>query len=125
MRLMSFGGPIALVLALAAPAAAQYDQRSGTGANRAAVTPAVFLCFLVLVFVACNEVYRLRSSDQATVVRLQARLDDARDEVVYLRVKLRKEGSVTRDDYDDVRGQIESVRNEASTRERKGNRSKK
>jgi hypothetical protein len=112
---------MALVLALAAPAAAQYDQRSGTGTNRAAVTTADIQRLQDQVYDASNEVYRLRSSDQATADRLQTRLDDARDEVVYLRVKMRKEGSVTRRDYDDVRGQIESVRNEARTGAKSGN----
>ena len=56
---------------------------------------------------------RLRSRDQALADRLQAQLDDLRDEVVYLRVKMRKEGSVSRRDYNDVRTQVESVRSEA------------
>jgi hypothetical protein len=45
--------------------------------------------------------------------RLQGEIDDLRDEVVYLKVKLRKEGSVSRSEYDDVRREIESIRSEA------------
>ena len=40
--------------------------------------------------------------------RLQTQLDELRDEVVYLRVKMRKEGTVSRSDYTDVRTQVES-----------------
>ena len=62
---------------------------------------------------AGNEVSRLRSRDQATADRLQTQLDDLRDEVVYLKVKLRKEGSVNRADYNDVRRHVDAVRSEA------------
>src|SRR5262249_763479 len=40
-------------------------------------------------------------------------LDDLRDEVIYLRVKLRKEGSVSRNDYNDVRSRVDTVRSQA------------
>jgi hypothetical protein len=99
------------------------------------VKPAVVLCVLALatpvfaqsitttdiqrlqdqVYDAGNEVSRLRSRDQVVADRLQAQLDDLRDEVVYLKVKLRKEGSVSRTDYNDVRSRVDSVRSEART----------
>src|SRR6266702_3960495 len=50
---------------------------------------------------------------QALADRLQAQLDDARDDVVYLKVKLRKEGSVSRADYNDVRASVDSLRAQA------------
>ena len=115
MRLMSFLGPTALVLALATPAAAQYDQHGATGSTRQAVTSADIQRLQDQVYDANNEVARMRSRDQASADRLETRLDEVRDEVIYLRVKLRKEGSVSRNDYDDVRSRIESVRNEART----------
>ena len=65
------------------------------------------------VYDASNEVSRLRSRDSVLADRLQTQLDDLRDDVVYLRVKLRKEGTVSRRDYNDVRTQVESVRSEA------------
>ena len=65
------------------------------------------------VYDAGNEVSRLRSRDQNTAERLQTQLDELRDEVVYLRVKLRKEGSVSRSDYNDVRNRVDSIRSEA------------
>jgi ribosomal protein L29 len=109
MSLMSFARPVALVLALAAPAAAQYADQGG---SRSSVTSTDIQRLQDQVYDAGNEIYRLRSSDQASADRLQTRLDDLRDEVVYLRVKLRKEGSVSRSEFDDVRGRIASVRNE-------------
>ena len=39
----------------------------------------------------------------STASRLQDELDDLRDEVTYLKVKLRKEGNISRSDYTDVR----------------------
>ena len=112
MNVMNFVRPVALVLALAAPAAAQTDQRT-YGTSRPPVTASDIQRLQDQVYDTGNEVARLRSRDQATADRLEARLDDLRDEVVYLRVKLRKEGNVSRDDYDSVRSQIDSIRSEA------------
>jgi hypothetical protein len=113
MSVMNLVRPAVLVLALAAPAAgAQSDQRT-YGTSRPPVTASEIQRLQDQVYDANNEVSRLRSRDQATADRLEARLDDVRDEVVYLRVKLRKEGNVSRNDYDGVRSQIESIRSEA------------
>jgi TolA-binding protein len=96
---------MALALMLAAPASAQRAQGS--------VTPTDIQRLQDQVYDAGNEVSRLRSRDQATADRLQDQLDNLRDEVVYLKVKLRKEGSVTRADYNDVRNHVDTVRSEA------------
>ena len=48
------------------------------------------------VYDAAGEVSRLRSRDQRARRQLQTQLDDLRDEAVYLKVKMRKEGSVNR-----------------------------
>jgi type IV secretory pathway VirB10-like protein len=112
MRVMTYMGPVALVMALAAPAAAQTDQRT-YGTSRPAVNTSDIQRLQDQVYDTSNEISRLRSRDQATADRLNARLDDLRDEVIYLRVKLRKEGNVSRNDYDSVRSEIESVRSEA------------
>ena len=45
--------------------------------------------------------------------RLQDELDDLRDEVIYLKVKLRKEGNVNRSDYTDVRDRLQDLRSRA------------
>ncbi len=60
-----------------------------------------------------RAVARLRDRDANLASRLQDRLDDARDEVTYLRVKLRKEGRVSSGEVADARDQIEQVRAQA------------
>jgi hypothetical protein len=59
----------------------------------------------------------MRRQDPNRAEQFQARLDDLRDEVIYLKVKLRKEG-VSRSEYNGVRSQLDNlqadVRNLAS-----------
>ena len=112
MSLMNLVGPAAIMLALASPVAAQTDQRT-YGTSRPAVNASDIQRLQDQVYDTGNEISRLRSRDQATADRLETRLDDLRDEVVYLRVKLRKEGNVSRNEYDGVRSQIDSIRSEA------------
>jgi TolA-binding protein len=102
---------VALALALAMPAAAQ--SQSGYGSNQAPVTSTDIQRLQDQVYDTGNELSRLRSRDQALADSLQPQLDDLRDEVVYLRVKLRKEGAISRGEYSDVRSRIESVRSQA------------
>jgi hypothetical protein len=113
MTVNSIFRPAAVVcaLALAAPVLAQTGGygSSQSGAN---VTSTDIQRLQDQVYDAGNEVSRLRSRDQALADRLQPQLDDLRDEVVYLKVKLRKEGAVSRSDYNDVRSRVESVRSE-------------
>src|SRR5574338_1285098 len=70
------------------------------------------------VFQASSDIARLRNTDAAEAARLQDQLDDLRDEVTYLKVKLRKEGSISRGDYNDLRARVLDVRSQAM-----GNRS--
>jgi hypothetical protein len=75
------------------------------------------------VYQASSDVARLRSSNADLASRLQSQLDDLRDEVTYLKVKLRKEGSVQRSEYTDVRDRLQDLRAEArgeTTTERQG-----
>jgi hypothetical protein len=65
------------------------------------------------VYQASSDISRLRSNDASAASRLQDELDDLRDEVTYLKVKLRKEGNVNRGDYTDVRDRLQSVRSRA------------
>ena len=62
------------------------------------------------VFQAGSDVSQLRSRDASRANQLQGELDELRDEVTYLKVKLRKEGSLTRAEYADVRDRIEDLR---------------
>jgi hypothetical protein len=103
---------VMLALAVASPAVAQ-SGGYGSSQSGASVTSSDIQRLQDQVYDAGNEVSRLRSRDQALSDRLSSQLDDLRDEVVYLKVKMRKEGSVSRSDYNDVRGRVESVRSEA------------
>jgi hypothetical protein len=75
------------------------------------------------VYSASSDLSRLRSTNPDLASRLQSQLDDLRDEVTYLKVKLRKEGTVQRSEYTDVRNRLQDLRSEArgeTTTERQG-----
>jgi hypothetical protein len=108
----------ALVLALAMPAAAQTQPSYGPA--QGSITTTDIQRLSDLAYDVGNEVSRLRGRDQALADRLEPQLDDLRDEVVYLRVKLRKEGSVSRSEYNDVRGRIDTLRSQARGETRQG-----
>ena len=91
----------AVVVALAAPLAAQQ------------VTQNDIQRLQDNVYQAGSDVTQLRSRDAVRASQLQAELDELRDEVIYLKVKLRKEGSLVRADYADVRDRIEDLRTRA------------
>ena len=65
------------------------------------------------VYQAGSEVSRLRSTDASLASRLETELDDLRDEVVYLKVKMRKDGNVSRSEYADLRDKLQDVRSRA------------
>lgn len=56
-----------------------------------------------------NELSRLRSSNPDLASRVNADYEEVRDEVTYLRVKLRKEGNVPRTEYHDTRDRIDAL----------------
>ena len=62
------------------------------------------------VYQAGSDVSRTRTGNSAA---LQNELDELRDEVIYLKVKLRKSGSVTRGEYADVRDRLQNLRSRA------------
>jgi TolA-binding protein len=102
-------GPAVLMLALAMPASAQ----SSSGSSASSVSASDIQRLQDQVYDASNDVSRLRSRDSALADRLQSQLDDVRDEVVYLKVKMRKEGSVSDADYSDVRSRVQDIRSQA------------
>ena len=86
----AIGGLIAalsLTLALGVPASAM---------AQTAVTTADIQRLQDEVYQASNDVSRLRTSDALQAGRLQDELDLLREDVIYLKVKLRKESSVSR-----------------------------
>jgi len=94
-----------LLLVFAVPAAAQTAY--GT---QSTVTSSDIQRLQDQVYDASHDIARMREGDRD---RLQSQLDDVRDEVVYLKVKMRKEGSVNRADYNDVRDRLQNIRSEA------------
>jgi hypothetical protein len=65
------------------------------------------------VYEASRDVTQLRSRDAVLASQLQGELDDARDEVVYLKVKLRKNERIDRNEYLDLRDRIDAIRSRA------------
>jgi hypothetical protein len=65
------------------------------------------------VYDAGADVSRLRERDPKRAESLQRELDELRDEVIYLKVKLRKESSVPRAEYSGVRDRIDRLRSDA------------
>ncbi len=70
------------------------------------------------VYQASDDVSRMRSDDAA---RLRSELDDLRDEVIYLKVKMRKDGSISRSEYTDVRDRLQDLRSRAGGTARSDN----
>jgi hypothetical protein len=66
-----------------------------------------------------SAIATLKSRDTARARQLTTELDALREDVTYLKVKLRRDGSVTREEYADVRDRIDSLgaraRGEATT----------
>jgi hypothetical protein len=60
------------------------------------------------------DIVKLRQRDRAAARTLQAELDDLEDEIIYLKVKLRRERSVPRADFVDVRDRLENLRSRVS-----------
>jgi TolA-binding protein len=94
--------------ALAAPVAAQQQQ------NYSQVTQADIQRLQDSVFQAGADVQQLKNRDAARASQLQTQLDDLRDEVIYLKVKLRKEGSLQRAEYANVRDRVDDLRSQAT-----------
>ena len=97
----------AAALTVSAPAGALAATRASQ--SESSVTPTDIQRLQDRVFSLSSELSRLRSRDASTASRLEGDLDDLRDEVVYLRVKLRKEGRVQRSEYADVRDRLDSL----------------
>src|SRR5687767_10844049 len=65
------------------------------------------------VYLAERDVNQLRTRDAARATQLQGELDELSDEVIYLRVKLRKERTLARSEFADVESRIDGVRGRA------------
>ncbi len=65
------------------------------------------------IYDASRDVTQTRGRDATLAAQLEDELDDARDETIYLRVKLRKNEPITRGEYADLRDRIDDIRNRA------------
>ena len=103
MRLFSFLPAVLALALLGAPAAVAAQS----------VTNADILRLQDDIASASNDIAQLRNRDSAFATDLQTDLDEARDEATYFKVKLRRNESVTRNDYNGLRDRISSIRNRA------------
>ncbi len=103
-KLTAFAAGISLVAALGAatPVMAQ-----------SSVTSADIQRLQDEVYQASADVSRLRTTDALAAGKLQDELDTLREDVIYLKVKLRRENNVSRTEYTDIRSQLESLRSRA------------
>jgi hypothetical protein len=62
-----------------------------------------------------RDLSSLRQRDASRGDQLQVRLEELREDIIYLKVKQRREGSVQRREYADVRDRLEGLRAEART----------
>ena len=92
---------LALVLALSAPAAAQ-------GVNATDIQR-----LQDEILQTNGDLSRLRDTNPGLAGRLRSELDDLGDEVIYLKVKLRREGNVSRADYSDIQRKVQDLRSRA------------
>jgi hypothetical protein len=69
---------------------------------------------------ASGDVARLRQRNPELASTLQNELDELRDEVIYLRVKMRREGNVPRSEYTEVRDRVEELRTRARGEDARG-----
>lgn len=97
----------AAALTVSAPAGAWAATRAAQ--TDASVTSVDIQRLQDRVFGLSSDLSRLRTRDASMASRLEGDLDDLRDEVVYLRVKLRKEGRVQRSEYADLRDRLDSL----------------
>jgi hypothetical protein len=109
VRLFKFGIPASVVLALIVAT-------STPAMGQAAVTSADIQRLQDDAYEASRDIGQLRGHDPSLAGTLQSQLDDLRDEVTYLKVKLRKDEPVSRAEYSDLRDRIERLRDRAQGR---------
>ena len=94
---------LATCVALALAAAAQAQPVTSTDLQR----------LQDAVFEASRDVSAVRSTDASLAGRLEGQLEEVRDDVAYLRGKLRREGNVGRGEYDQVWQRVDDIRSQA------------
>jgi hypothetical protein len=102
VKLLRLLGAVILAAGVAAPARAQ-----------SSVTTADIQRLQDVSYDASRDLAQARTRDAVLASQLQAELDDARDEVIYLKVKLRRNEPISRGEYNDVRDRLENIRSRA------------
>ena len=97
---------------------------SGTAAAQGNVNSTEIQRLQDSIYDASRDVSQLRARDGSLATQLERELDDARDESIYLKVKLRKNERVTRDEYLDLRDRIDSIRSRARSEVAVGSRTR-
>jgi hypothetical protein len=96
---------LALVVALLAAAPQPASQ-----AQQAAVSSADITRLEMTATEVRNHLVSLKRSDPTLAADIEKRLVELDEEITYLRVKLRKEGGVTRQEHDALRDRLETLR---------------
>jgi hypothetical protein len=107
---LTVSGPVVLALALMSGVAVP---RSAAAQSSTSVTSADIQHLQDSISDASRDIAQARSRDAALSSQLQAELDDARDEVTYLKVKQRRNEPIARVEYADLRDRIENIRSRA------------
>jgi hypothetical protein len=94
-----------LMVGLSAPMAAQRSANDGADIQRLRDN----------AYLIERDVTSLSQRDSVRAEPYQARLQDLQDEIIYLKVKQRKDGSLQRREYADVRDRLEDLRAEVQT----------
>jgi TolA-binding protein len=109
VRLNRLSGVLTLALALVTMTAGSAQ----VAAAQNAVTSADIQRLQDSIYDASRDVEQARVRNSVAAAQLQQELDEARDEVVYLRVKLRKNEPIARSEYSSLRERIEDIRTRA------------
>ena len=120
MKLMRFGHlALALVLsgAVASSSAAQTrrptSQPRPAASSQSGVTTADIQRLQDSIYDTSRDLSQIRSRDAWLASQLEAELDDAHDDAIYLKVKLRRHEAIARSEYADVRDRVEDIRGRA------------
>jgi hypothetical protein len=103
---MRFAGSLMLALALVvAPSRPSSAQMNVTSSDVQRLQDTIYD--------ASREVAQLRTRDASLASQLESELDEARDESIYLKVKVRKNEPIARSEYSDLRDRIDNIRSRA------------
>jgi hypothetical protein len=108
VRFIRLSGVLALLLTLVGGTAAA--QPTNTASN---ISPGDIQRLQDTIETVSRDVAELRRHDTTLAAQLEAELDEARDEVTYLRVKVRKNEPIARNEYAEVRDTIDNIRTRA------------